>query len=248
MRAKVLFFLLLFNAVTFLAFAGQGDALFAQAVQKYQSGDYSAAVVLNERILKEVGVESAAVYFNLGNSYFKAGALGRAIINYCRAERASPRDGDIRANLAFARQAVDQADSGKPVTSVNRWFGVFSSLSSGEFKWLALCALMLTGMVCLWCLYAGLPSKRVILWTGLATAIAGYILIAFSVHYFDLLGRAVILTRTEARFEPSTQATVYFKLPEGAEIKILRSKDGWIKVQRNDGRSGWVPDNTAGAI
>lgn len=248
MRIRVLLCVLFFFGMAFSGFAGQGEDLFAQAVSKYQAGDYSAAIALNERILKDAGVEGSAVYFNLGNSYFKSGRLGKAIVNYLRAERCSPRDGDIRANLAFARQSVERYESESLGPQNSRWFSLFSSLSTAEFKWLVLGALMLTGGVCLGCLYAGLPFKRVWLWTGLALGLTGYILAAFSVHFFDRLGRAVILARVEVRFEPSAQATVYFKVPEGEQIRILRHKEGWIKVQRPDGRSGWIPDDAAEAV
>lgn len=246
------FCLIVLSVMASPLFAGQvvsrGEEYFSQAVAKYQAADYSAAVSLNERVLKEAGVESAAVYFNLGNAYFRSGSLGRAMINYLRAERLSPRDGDIHANLVFARQAVEQFETEKPVSTRSRWFGIFGSLSSVEFKWLTLMALMMAGGVFLWTLYAALPFKRVLLWTGLSIGMSGYILLAFSVNYSEKLGQAVVLTQTEARFEPSLQATVYFKLPEGTEIKILRSKEGWTKIRRPDGREGWVPQNTAGAI
>ena len=254
MRRAALFLVLFFTAAVPMGLAAHsltgvpGGALFSQAAAKYQAGDFAGAISLNQRVINEAGVESGEVYFNLANSYFRAGQLGRAVLCYLRAERLEPRDGDIRANLAFARQAVEQNDQGKPLASRSRWFAVFSSLSSAEFKWTALLSFMLAGVVFLWCLYAGLPARRVWLWTGLAAIIAGYILLAFCARYFDLLGRAVVLTRTEARFEPSTEATVYFKVPEGAEVKILRQKAGWLKVQRSDGRSGWVPENTSGAI
>ena len=84
MRTGLFLFFFIMTGFCASAFAGQGEELFAQAVQKYQSGDYAAAIDLNERILKEAGVESASVYFNLGNSYFRNGELGRAIANYLR--------------------------------------------------------------------------------------------------------------------------------------------------------------------
>lgn len=228
--------------------AGQGEDLFAQAVSRYQSGDYPSAIALNERLLNDMKVESPAVYFNLGNSYFKDGKLGRALLNYLRAERLSPRDGDIRANLGFARQAVEQVEPDKEVPSGRHWFSIFSTLSSIEFKWLALLSIILAGTVCLWGLYAQLPMKRVLLITGFFSAVSCYICLGAVWRSSDSSGRAVVLSRTEALFEPSAQATAYFKVPEGAEVRIQRHKDGWIKIQRADGRSGWVPENTAGAI
>ncbi len=239
---------MLFMVFSLSAWAGQGEELFQQAVGKYQSGDYEAAILLNEQLLNELGQESSAGYFNLGNSYFKSGKLGKAVLNYLRAQELSVRDADIKANLAFARQAVVQVEADSGVSRHTRWVEVFRSLSRGEFKWLAAAAIMLTGGVFLWSLYAGLPLKRVFLLTGISCVAAAYIGVAFIVCFVERIGRAVVLTNTEARFEPSQQATVYFKVSEGAEIKVIRQKDGWVKIQRADGRSGWVMDQDAERI
>ncbi len=55
---------------------------------------------------------TAALFYNLGNAYYKQGDHGRAILNYRRAQQLAPRDPDIEANLALARaQAVDQFEA-----------------------------------------------------------------------------------------------------------------------------------------
>jgi len=38
----------------------------------------------------------------LGNVFFKQGQIGRAIVNYERAQRLLPHDSDVRANLQYA--------------------------------------------------------------------------------------------------------------------------------------------------
>lgn len=248
MRMRLALLLAVFMCCSLPVFAGQGDDLFGKAVGKYQSGDYEASIQINERLLEEFRLESSAVYFNLGNSYFKSGKLGKAVLNYLRAQRLSPRDADIKANLTFVRQAVAQYESEKVVSGHSRWIAVFRSLSMGEFKWLVAVALMLTGGVFLLTLYVALPSKRVILFTGIASAITLYVFIAFITCFSDGIGQAVVLTATDARFEPSDQATVYFKVSEGSEIKVIRQKDGWKKIQRSDGRSGWIVDQTVERI
>ncbi|MBF0386356.1 MAG: tetratricopeptide repeat protein [Candidatus Omnitrophica bacterium] len=229
-------------------FADKGEDFFAQAVAKYQKADYTAAIALNERLLKEAGVESPAVYFNLGNCYFKQGRLGRAILNYLKAQSLAPRDADIKANLAFARQEVEQYEADKQGKESGRWRAYFRSLSISEFKWLAAAAWMLTGIICLVTLFAGWPMKRVVLCTGSAAVVSAYILIALIGAFLEASGQAVAVQGTEARFEPSEQATVYFKVFEGAELKVLRYKDEWLKVQRQDGRSGWIPAQKAGVL
>ena len=57
------------------------------------------------------------IYYNLGNSYYKADDIARAILNYERALLLEPGNADIRANLEIARSktcllytSVDKSD------------------------------------------------------------------------------------------------------------------------------------------
>jgi len=229
-------------------FAGQGEQVFAQAVKLYQAGDYAKSIELNERLIKEIGVESAAVYFNLGNSYFKRGELGRAILSFLRAQRIAPRDADIKQNLSFARQSVERYEAEKKMPDTLRWLAIFRFLSDNELKWLVALAIMVTGSVFLAGLYTGLPRKRVVLVTVSSCVFTIYVFIAYAAGFVDANGSSVVLKKVDARFEPTGQATVYFKVSEGEELKIIRHKDGWTKVERGDGRQGWVPAETAGEI
>src|SRR5213596_601477 len=72
----------------------RGNALYAQK-------DYAGAALAYEQALQ--AGHSAAVHYNLGNALFKAGKIGRAILNYRRAHYIDPRDPDITGNLDFAR-------------------------------------------------------------------------------------------------------------------------------------------------
>ena len=67
----------------------------------YVRGDYAQAIALYEELLEEG--ESSEVYYNLGNSYFKADNIGKSILNYERALLLNPGNSDIRANLDIAR-------------------------------------------------------------------------------------------------------------------------------------------------
>ncbi|HDI51048.1 MAG TPA: tetratricopeptide repeat protein, partial [Bacteroidetes bacterium] len=69
-----------------LAVADQKDFLFQQGNEFYKAGDYEKAARAYEQIL-QMGYESAAIYYNLGNAYFKLHQNSRAILNYERALR-----------------------------------------------------------------------------------------------------------------------------------------------------------------
>jgi predicted membrane channel-forming protein YqfA (hemolysin III family) len=113
--------------------------------------------------------------------------------------------------------------------------------SAEELQWIAFGAFVVAGTFLLVALYAGLRRKRVMIGMGILGVVALYLLGAVIFQVVDRSGQAVCVERVEARFEPSAQATAYFKIPEGTEIKVLREKERWFKVERSDGKVGWVP-------
>ena len=74
------------------------------------------------------GTVSPAIYFNLGNAYFKAGQLGRAIAALREAEKLAPRDPDVRANLQFIRGRVQG-----PAAAASSWQQWFATLTINEW-------------------------------------------------------------------------------------------------------------------
>ncbi|MDR0735155.1 MAG: tetratricopeptide repeat protein, partial [Elusimicrobiota bacterium] len=82
----------------------------ADAAELYNKGDYGGAAAKYEELLKSAsdGFRNPYLYYNLANSYFKAGEPDKAVINYYRAFNILPRDKDIKRNLAFALNASGQ--------------------------------------------------------------------------------------------------------------------------------------------
>ncbi len=215
----------------------EAKATFAEAVKAYHAVHYADAVKLNESILAQ-GLSSPAVYYNLGNAQFKLGHLGMAILNYMRAQVLAPRDSDIKANLSFSRSMVANylPWSSNPLFAPPQQF-----FSNRELLWVGFGVFALTGAFLLAGLYSGMQRKRLVLGVLSGIALTAYILgagIAQTVYRSQL---GVCVQKADARFEPSGQATVYFKIPEGTEVKVLRVKEGWAKVERSDNKIGWVP-------
>ena len=99
---KVLFFLL---TLCLIGSAYAQDTALKEAEVAYTKEDYAKAIELYEGILKSNG-ESAAVYYNLGNTYYKAGKIAPAILNYERCLLLDPGDSDARFNLQMARPSI----------------------------------------------------------------------------------------------------------------------------------------------
>lgn len=217
----------------------EAEVLFAEAAEAYRNAKYDEAVQAGEKILS-MRIESPQVYYNLANSYFKSGKTGKAVLNYIRAKDLAPRDADIRANLRFARALVV---NGKSNAVPSRFSRVFLSdhFSSDELKWLAFFFFAFAGVFFLAHCCMKTKSRRIMAGGVVLGMFWVFFLMGSVMKMANVAGRAVCTSSTEARFEPSAQATVYFKLSEGAEVKVLREKDGWQKIQRSDDKIGWVP-------
>jgi hypothetical protein len=213
--------------------------LFAASVEAYKEGQIEESVKLGESLVAG-GFVSPAVYFNLGNAYIKTDQLGRAILNYRRAERWTPRDADLRVNLDLARGQVEVVSGGSIGGSVPFLFRL-RRMTTSEIRWFSLLFFIAASGFCLLGLFLGIKQKRLIGWTVFLALVWIYFLTAWIARTVEESGLAVAVTSAEAKFEPLTGATTYFRLPEGNEVHVLREQDGWYKIERADGKVGWVP-------
>ncbi|WP_414478047.1 tetratricopeptide repeat protein, partial [Phocaeicola faecicola] len=120
----------------------------AEADQAYQANDYAKAIQLYEEILNTQG-ESADIYYNLGNSYYKEKNVAKAVLNYERALLLSPGDADIRFNLEMARaKSVDQITPTSEVFIVTWIKALTNSCSEKEWSVIGIMAffLLLAGL------------------------------------------------------------------------------------------------------
>ncbi len=235
--------IILFGILTCPAFAGDQllAADFAKANAAYRDGKYSQAIEIYQAIIS-LGHESASVFYNLGNSYFKNKQLGKAIVNYERAQKFSPRDSDLAANLKFALSSVpakvdpalsfvDKIFSGHVrFYSVNEMVLVLSLLA-GALAIVHLCGLYFN-------------------WSGRRWAM-GILGVLFLISIVGLIMKinlekdaAIVIKATAARFEPNDKATVYFELPEGQKVRWQILEGDWLRIERPDEKVGWVPLQT----
>ena len=114
-----------------------------QANQLYRDAQYQKAAQLYDRVVKN-GYESPALYYNLGNCYFKLHNLPAAILFYERARRLAPHDEDISYNLRLANlRVVDKIEPMPQLFLVDWWNAFIGLFSSGGWA--------LGVIVCAWC-------------------------------------------------------------------------------------------------
>ena len=79
----------------------QNQSLFEQGNQLYNDGKYAEAIDKYMAIL-ETENHSTELYFNLANAHYKLSHIAPSIYYYEKALKLSPKDQDIKNNLAFA--------------------------------------------------------------------------------------------------------------------------------------------------
>lgn len=160
-------------------------AAFSRANELYEAGDYAEAATIYEEIIAREGI-STAVLFNLGNTYQRLGKYGPAILAYERARLLSPRDPDLLANLALARNASTTFNE---VDHHPRLDAALNFLSRNEWSWLVAGAALYLGGVAVWA-GAFRPSRGVRQWMIASSGVAGLCVI--------LGASALYLRRAEA--------------------------------------------------
>lgn len=257
MKQKTALFTIILMALIFGAGVAWAQSAQAEletgdvANRLYENGRYAAAAQAYEQLIAQ-GVKNSAVYYNLGNAYLQQGEIGRAILNYKRAQALAPHDPDIAANLALARsQATDRFDGGAPDDLV----GIFNTAVQGNltFNQLALLALGLwfaLGMGII--VYRQMGNGRGKSIIAIAIALTGvlFVISAFSLgsriyntHNFP--PAVIVAKEVNVTNGPGEQYTVQFTLHDGAEVGLLESRGQWAKLALPGGETtGWVPATT----
>ena len=248
MRKMIIIMMFLVAAASHAAFAEDAakdpKQIFKEANSLYEAKDYTKAMEAYISIL-DLGVESGNLYYNLGNSFFKSGKIGYAIVCYDRANRIRPRDSDIKSNLEYARSLID--DPGYSALPDNVVFK-FLRLPYRAFGLNRLTKTVAALYIVMVLLFAGGILNRAFgrsfrYVTALITILFISSLAAFALRYYDevYLRHGIIVERSvECKYEPIDRSTTYFKVGEGCNVLVLETKEDWRKIRRSDGKTGWV--------
>ena len=223
-------------------------SLLFRANQAYLEDRYEEAAGLYEMIV-ERGHLNGNVFFNLGNTYIRLGELGRAILNYKKASVLLPRDGDLKANLQYARAlAKDRIDEASPSLWNTLAFWYF-----GMNLWELLIAFVLLNLIfwssALFNLYRNSEWAKWSLWLSLLLSLVlGASAGMKARESFWNAGGVLLEDEAPVRAGFSRNDTTLFALHEGAEFTILDEEQGWWKIAIADGKKGWVAAPSGGRV
>jgi tetratricopeptide (TPR) repeat protein len=223
------------------------------ANEAYAKSDFTKAIEWYEAALKENG-ESAAVYYNLGNSYYKVNKIAPSILNYERALLLEPGNGDVRFNLEIAKlKTVDKIESVGEFFLVSWYHSIEDSLSTDNWSLFSIvCFILLIG-----CLFFFFFSRKILIkQLGFYAGVCLLVLVVFGNIFAcnqkkSLTQRdsaIIFVPTTTIKSSPADSGTDLFILHEGTKVKLKNKIGAWNEIETADGNVGWIKSNEIAVI
>lgn len=230
------------------------DSLWNAANAAYSEGRWTDAVNDYERI-SGMGLESASLYCNIGDAFFKDGNLAKAILYYERALKLDPSYEDARYNLELMNAAIQDRIDPVPEFILKVWARDICYIMDSD-AW-AVCFIIFLAltlaMVLLFVLAPSVGGRRTGFFVGIVMLLCAAFSLGFSVwqmkDYMSADEAVVMRPVASVKSSPSAESsTDLFILHEGAKVRILDEVGRWSNIELADGRQGWLPSGDVEVI
>ena len=212
---------------------------FEKANEFYDQGRFPEAKQIYERLV-DSGTRSANLFHNLGNTDYRIGSTGRAILGYERALVLEPGHPEATANLKLLREQTHASTLDSP-------FAERALLRLGEDAW------TIVGAVAAWIaifslvlLCTAAVRDRTVWWIGAVcgVALAAIAVIGVRLHLRDHALAIVTARDAEAHLAPAESAALAGIFPAGSRVRVLSERGPWIYCELPGDRRGWLAAGT----
>ena len=245
-KALMLIFML---ALPFTSGAQQKDymdSLWNAANAAYAEGRWADAVA-DYTMISDAGLESASLYCNAGNAYFKDGNIPMAIVCYERSLKLDPSYEDARFNLDLLNAGLQDRIDPVPELILKTWFRKFCYVADSD-AWTIIFIVsfaVFCGLVLLFLLGRTIAARRSGFFAGIVVLLFAIMALSFAVWQKNDYMRAdeavVMRPVTSVKSSPSGEASKdLFILHEGTKVKLIDQLGTWSNVELADGRQGWM--------
>ena len=227
-----------------------------QADSAYNKKNFQDALYYYQAAAEKDGV-SSDLYYNMGNTYYRLGDLGHAVLNYRRALALDPSNEEARLNLEFVRTKITDKPEDDSTFLRNVHLKIISWMSPDAWAWtsMGVFALMI-GLIAIY-LFAPSVNARKVGFFGAFVMLFIFIYTLYvawsSANAYNGNGRAVVTAPvTNLRSTPASSnssADKVVPIHEGTELIILDSLATpddpkvplWYDVKINNTSRAWLP-------
>ena len=240
--------ILLANISAIALYASDLDSTLLRAERHYQQNEFGKAIA-EYQSLTDSGMSSAALFYNLGNAYFKNHDIKSAILYYERAKRLAPNDEAIDFNLNLSRSLIFDKVEAVPELFLVTWGKAIRDwMTVRAWSWWSICSFVVVLVLGLLFLFVhNMRIRRLAFAMGvLCFSIS---LMTFTFGYLqkaniDRVDEAIVFAPSVTiKSSPDDSGNNLFILHEGIKVHIEDQIGEWCEVRIADGNKGWMRIN-----
>ncbi len=211
----------------------------------YSQGKYKDAIDNYQIFIKE-GKQSAVLFYNLGNAYFKAGELPSAILYYEKARLLSPGDEDINFNIRFANaKTVDKIEEAPEFFLTKWWIGFILHYAADTLAVIAIIMVFIGSVLLIIYFFStNTGIKKTSFFSAVTFLLMGLITVAMAqsqLGYFKNNKHAVVFASVaNVKSSPAAQSATAFVLHEGAKVNLKETNGEYTRIKLPNGNEGWL--------
>jgi tetratricopeptide (TPR) repeat protein len=214
--------------------------------------EYEMALIRYERMIDEGHIANQYIYYNMGNICLMKNDLGRAILNFRRAELFDKGFADLQKNLNYARsQRIDQISpqaEERILTTLFFWHYDLNNQTKLRIAAIAWFVAWVLGIILV------LQGRKPWLAGGLLISVL--LVVSFSAslvitHREIKTEEGVLLAdQVVARQGDGTNYPESFEQPlhAGTEFVLLESRDDWYHIELLNGDKTWIQAENTGLL
>ena len=240
---KKIFYILLFISQSFFAQTG-----FEKGNDLYKNGNYEEAAKSYESVLA-TNKESAELYFNLGNCYYKLQQTAPSIYNYEKALVLDPNNKEALNNIKFAQKRTIDEIKVIPKVGFGKLLRDFTGIYPFEtWGYISIGFSVLFLLFFIGYYFSQTVVVKRIFFLGMFIILL-FVLMSISAAFFekshfDNERPAIVFAESaDVRSEPQNASSSIFILHEGTKVYVEETLDNWKKIQLTDGTEGWIDSN-----
>ncbi|SIP99126.1 tetratricopeptide repeat protein [Maribacter ulvicola] len=233
---------------TVLTSTAQNTKLFEQATVAYNAGEYDKAITFYNDILDK-GEHSSALYYNLGNSYYKINKIAESIYFYEKALLLSPNDKEIKTNLSYAQNMTIDAIDIMPETGLSKLYkNITGKLTFDEWAYVAIGFMLLFVLLYILFYNSNYATRKRLSFIGSLLALFFSVISLLFAYiqrkdFIEHQPAIIFAEESSIKSEPNNTGAEAFIIHAGTKVNVLDHLNQWNKIKLADGKTGWIKKN-----
>lgn len=208
-----------------------GNEVFSSACEFYKKGNYEKA--LEQFISIEKTYPTVNLFYNIGNTYFRLGKIGLALVYYEKARKISPSDDDVIFNIKFLAGLINDPDYEQSIILRLDIYTAKFLFSVSLFIFTVIVSIKFI-----------IPQKQMFWGIVLSFIFFSFFSTVYLIkNHLQNRQEAVVTNSAEIRSGPDISFKVNLTLPEGKKVIVLNKMDNWVEIGiKSLGIKGWLEE------